>query len=186
MIPWIASSKSSDQKPFWFWFCNLYPFIENSTTGIAIITGGTDADRKAISRAEIKSRAEKERDDATPSTSKAALKELEAEKGAKPATQSDLSAAKSSHGTSKLSLSTVKDQLAKEKATSEARLKELEAEKSSHDTTKLKLEAVQAELNQLQLKKAKKSGKWVDVDYGWSLTSHFKKKFGTKYVKPTN
>ena len=56
-------------------------------------------------------------------------------------------------------MSTVKDQLAKEKATSEARLKELEAEKSSHDTTKLKLEAVQAELNQLQLKKAKKSGK---------------------------
>ena len=56
---------------------------------------GTDADRKAISRAEMKSRAEKERDDATPSTSKAAWKELEAEKGAKPATQSDLSAAKS-------------------------------------------------------------------------------------------
>ena len=127
---------------------------------------GTDADRKAISRAEMKSRAEKERDDATPSTSKAAWKELEAEKGAKPATQSDLSAAKSSHGTSKLSLSTVKDQLAKEKATSEARLKELEAEKSSHDTTKLnlsttkdQLEAVQAKLNQLKLKKAKKSGK---------------------------
>ena len=102
---------------------------------------------------------------------------------AKPATQSDLSAAKSSHGTSKLSLSTVKDQLAKEKATSEARLKELEAEKSSHGTTKLnlsttkdQLEAVQAKLNQLKLKKAKKSGKWVDVDYGRSLTSHLKKK----------
>ena len=61
----------------------------------------------------MKSRAEKERDDATPSTSKAARKELEVEKCAKPATQSDLSAAKSSHGTSKLSLSTVKDQLAK-------------------------------------------------------------------------
>ena len=120
---------------------------------------GTDADRKAISRAEMKSRAEKECDDATPGTSKAAWKELEAEKSAKPATQSDLSAAKSSHGTSKLSLSTVKDQLAKEKATSEARLKELEAEKSSHDTTKDQLEAVQAELNQLKLKKAKKSGK---------------------------
>ena len=37
---------------------------------------GTDADRKAISRAEMKSRAEKERDDATPSTSKAALDQL--------------------------------------------------------------------------------------------------------------
>jgi hypothetical protein len=57
------------------------------------------------------------------------LKELEAEKAVKAATQSDLLAEKSSHDTTKLNLGTLQDQLAAEKA---------------------KLEAVQAELSQLR------------------------------------
>ena len=50
-------------------------------------------------------------------------------------------------------------ELAGEKATSEARLKEHDTTKLNLSTTQDQLEAVQAKLNQLKLKKAKKSGK---------------------------
>ena len=112
-------------------FLILYPFLENSTTGIAIITGQTGAKRVSDLRERKKSGAEKECHAAIPSGSQSLIAEFEAL--ATPSGSQSLTA----------ELEAERVNLAiqgSEKAKLSKNLAELSVEKEKHDATKLELE----------------------------------------------